>query len=125
TFLTYIKPFPVYYENDQYMRFVKRFFAEDFGDYVPDIETSIFLAISQSSPTKLMAALNKDLFLVNPEIREIMMVDKLGRSYYKEPQFRNNILMILDSVAHYAKFEHSSVVARNVKNYLTRIESGF
>src|SRR5690606_22060553 len=42
TFLTYIKPFPVYYENDQYMRFVKRFFAEDFGDYVPDIETSIF-----------------------------------------------------------------------------------
>jgi peroxiredoxin len=124
-YLTYIQPFPVYYENDQYMRFLRRFFAEDFGDYIPEIETPVFIALGNASPTELMAALKKDLFLANPQIREIMMVDKLGRAYYNEPQFRKNILVMLDSVSNYAKFEHSSVVARNVKRYLTSIEPGF
>ena len=125
TYLTYIQPFPVYYENDQYMRFLKRFFSDDFGDYNPEIDFSVSLAMTNSSPTELMLALKKDLFMANPEIREIMMVDKLGRAYYNQPQFRQNILIILDSVANYAKFQHSSIVARNVKSYLTTIESGF
>jgi len=124
-FLTYIEPFPVYHENDQYMQFIRRFYSDEFGDYVPDIESSVFNAMAQSSPTLLMAALKKDLFLANPEIREIIMVDKLGRAYYNEPFFRKNIITILDSVANYAKFSHSSVVAQNIKRYVTSIEYGF
>ena len=125
TFLTYIQPFPVYHENDQYMRFLKRFYSDEFSDYVPEVETSIFLALNDASPTKLMSALNKDLFLVNPEIRELIMIDKLGKAYYSELAFRRNILVILDSVSKYAKYEKNAVVALNVKNYLTNIESGF
>jgi len=124
-FLTYIEPFPVYHENDQYMQFIRRFYSDEFGDYVPEIESSIFNAMAQSSPTLLMAALKKDLFLANPEIREIIMVDKLGRAYYNEPFFRKNIITILDSVANYAKYGHSSVVAQNIKRYVTSIEYGF
>jgi len=124
-FLTYIDPFPVYYENDQYMRFLNRFYSDEFGDYIPEIESSVFNALANSSPEQLMAALKKDLFLVNPEIREIIMVAKLGRAYYNEPLFRRNILTILDSVSNFAKFEHSSVIAQNVKKYVTSIEYGF
>ncbi|MBI3133354.1 MAG: TlpA family protein disulfide reductase [Bacteroidetes bacterium] len=125
TFLNYIQPFPVYYENDQYMRFLKRFYSEDFNDYNPDTEHAIFLALANSSPTQLMKALKQDLFLANPEIRELIMVDKLGKAFYKEPQFRGNILTVLDSVSKFAGFRHSSVVATNVMNYLTSIEQGF
>lgn len=125
TFLNYIQPFPVYYENDQYMRFIKRFYSEDFNDYNPDTENAIFLALANSSPTQLMKALKQDLFLSNPEIRELVMVDKLGKAFYIEPQFRNNILTVLDSVSRFAAFRHSSVVATNVVNYLTSIEQGF
>jgi len=125
TFLTYIKPYPLYFENDQYMRFVKRFYSTDFGDYIPEIENAVFLALANSSPTKLMAALKKDLFLANPELREMMMVDKLGRAYYNEPQFQHNILTILDSVIYFTKFEHNSIIAQNIKGYLTNIEAGY
>lgn len=125
TYLTYIKPFPVYFENDQYMRFFKRYYSDDFGDYIPDIENEIFLALNDSSPTRLMRALKQDLFLANPEIRELVMVDKLGKAYYQEPQFRSNILVILDSVANHAAFPHSAVVAKNIIKYLTKVEPGF
>lgn len=125
TFLQYIQPFPVYYENDQYMRFLKRFYSEDFNDYNPDTEAEIFLALSKSSPTLLMKALKQDLFLANPEIRELVMVDKLGKAFYKEPQFRPNILTILDSVSKFGAFRHSAIVANNVLSYLTSIERGF
>lgn len=125
TYLTYIKPFPVYYENDQYMRFFKRFYSDDFGDYIPEIEHAVFLALNDSSPTKLMLALKQDLFLANPEIRELVMVDKLGKAFYQEPQFRGHILTILDSVSKHAAYPHSAVVAKNVISYITRIEQGF
>ncbi|MBK7129804.1 MAG: TlpA family protein disulfide reductase [Crocinitomicaceae bacterium] len=124
-FLNYIHPFPVYYENDQYMQFVKRFFYEEFSNYVPDVENAIFLSLANSSPTQLMKALKGDLFLANPELRELMMIEKLGKAFYKETDFRMNILTILDSVSKYAAFPHSAVVAKNITNYLTSIEQGF
>lgn len=125
TYLTYIKDFPIYFENDQYMQFFKRYYSDDFGDYIPEIEQAIFLAINDSSPTKLMLALKQDLFLARPDIRELVMVDKLGKAYYSEPQFRGNILTILDSVVHHAVFPHSAVVAKNIITYLTKVEPGF
>lgn len=125
TFLTYIQPFPVYYENDQYMRFIQRFFSYDFNDYNPDTEAAIFLALANSSPTALMKALKQDLFLANPELRELIMVSKLGKAFYKEPQFRPNILTILDSVKTHGAFQHSAVLAHNISNYLTSLEAGF
>jgi len=125
TFLNYIQPFPVYYENDQYMRFLKRFYSEDLNDYNPDTETAIFIALANSSPTQLMKALKQDLFLANPEVRELMMVEKLGKAFYNEPQFRPNILTILDSVSKFGVFRHSATVATNVLTYLTSIEPGF
>jgi hypothetical protein len=125
TFLNYIQPFPVYYENDQYMRFIKRFYGEDFDDYNPDTEHAIFLSLANSSPTQLMMALKQDLFLANPEVRELMMVEKLGRAFYKEPEFRQNIIVMLDSISRFAAYRHSSVVATNVLSYVTNIEQGF
>lgn len=125
TYMNFINPFPVYFENDQYMQFFTRFYSDDFGDYIPEIEQAIFVALNESSPTKLMLALKQDLFLANPEIRELVMVDKLGKAFYQEPEFRNNILTILDSVSKHAAFPHSAVVARNVISFVTRVEQGF
>lgn len=125
TFLAYIEPFPVYYENDQYMQFILRFYTENFGDYRSDISDPIFLALANSSPTQLMKALKADLFLANPEIRELVMVDKLGKAYYNEPQFRPNILVMLDSISKFAAFPHNAIVAHNVINYVTSIEQGY
>lgn len=125
TFLNYIEPFPIYYENDRYMKFVLSFYEKSFGDYLPDTETAINMALYNSSPTRLMQALRSDLFLANPDLRELMMIDKLGKAFYKEIDYRPNILTILDSVANHARFPYNATVARNLKKYITSLEPGY
>lgn len=125
TFMNYIQPFPVYFENDRYMKFVLAFFNKDFGDYLPDTEASIMMAIYNSSPTRLMTALRSDMFLSNPELREMIMISKLGRAFYKEYNLQGNILIILDSISTHAGYNVNATTARNVKDYLTSLETGF
>lgn len=125
TYLNYVEPFPVYYENDRYMKFVLSFYKKMFGDYLPDTEASINMAIYNASPTRMMQALRSDLFLANPELRELMMINKLGKAFYKEIDFRPNILMILDSVANNPAFPYNSIVAKNVRGYITNLEPGY
>jgi hypothetical protein len=125
TYLEYIKPYPVFAYNDQYMHFIKSFFPKDFEGYMPDIKASIYLAIDHSSPTRLMKALGKNLFLKNVHLREMMMVRMLGNSYYKRGYNRANIITILDSVSHYATYKPNAIASKNMINYLTKIEQGY
>ncbi|MBD3636374.1 MAG: redoxin domain-containing protein [Crocinitomicaceae bacterium] len=125
TFLNYIQPFPLYYENDQYMKFFRGFYSQNFDDLAPAIEIDVNQAIAQASPTMLMAALKKDLFLANPEIREMVMIDKLGKQFYERNDQKRNILVILDSLTEFAAFPGNRTVAKNVKRYLTSLEPGF
>ena len=125
TFLDYIEPFPVYYENDRYMKFLTAFYDKEFREYLPITEKAIMTAIHYQSPTMLMQALKGDIFLANPTLRELMMVDKLGKAYYNEIEYRPNILTILDSVANHAISEVNATVAKNVKKYLTNLEPGY
>lgn len=126
-FLDYIEPFPVYFENDRYMQFVRDFYHQDFQDYPADIRGMIDSSIMVASPTLLMKTLKSDLFLVDPEMREMMMVVKLGQSYYDYVQAyrKPNVLFMLDSVANHAKYQMSSTIADNVLNYLTNLEQGY
>ena len=125
TFLSYIQPFPLYYENDQYMDFFRGFYSQKFSDYSPTIEAEINMAIEYASPTKLMAALKTDLFLSNPEIREVVMIDQLGKQYYERNDQKRNILVMLDSVSRHAKYAVNATISKNVFNYLTSLEPGF
>ncbi|MGV6862187.1 MAG: TlpA family protein disulfide reductase [Putridiphycobacter sp.] len=125
TYLQYINPFPVYAKNDQYMNFVKAFYPEDFEGYVAEIKSSVYLAINHESPTRLMHALRKDPLLKNIELREMMMVNMLGKSYYKRGYNRKEIITILDSVSQFAKYEINAVASANMIKYLTKIEEGY
>lgn len=125
TFLNYIEPFPVYYENDQYMKFFRGFYSKRFSDFPPSVETDINIAVHNASPTRLMAALKQDLFLSNPEVREMVMIDQLGKQYYFRNDQKRNILVMLDSIGEHAQFKVNATIARNVKKYLTSLEPGF
>jgi hypothetical protein len=125
TFLNYIEPFPVYYENDQYMKFFRGFYSRGFEDYMPTIEAEINVAIEYASPTRLMSVLKQDLFLSNPEIRETVIIDQLGKQYYKRNDQKRNIIIMLDSLANYARYQVNATTAANVKSYLTSLEPGF
>ena len=125
TYLNYIEPFPVYYENDQYMNFFKGFYSSGFEDYMPTIEAEINMAIYYASPSRLMNVLKQDLFLSKPEIREMVMIDKLGKQYYNRNDQKRNILLMLDSLSNFASSQVNATIARNVTTYLTSLEPGF
>jgi len=125
TYLEYIEPFPVYHENDRYMKFLLAFYDKEFREYLPVTEEAIMKAINRSSPTLLMKALRNDILLAKPELRELVMIDKLGKAFYREIDFQPNILAILDSVAVNSQSLVNANVAKNVKDYLTNLEAGY
>ena len=125
TYLEYIHPYPVYTKNDQYMKFVKSYYSKDFESYQSKIKTLVYMAIDTASPTLLMKALRYDPVMQIPELREMMMVNMLGNSYYKRGYGRKNIVTILDSVSRFSKFRSSAVAAHNMLGYLTKLENGY
>ncbi|MDA7803658.1 TlpA family protein disulfide reductase [Crocinitomix sp.] len=125
TYLEYIEPFPIYYENDRYMKFLLAFYDKEFREYLPVTEKEIMRSIFKSSPTLMMQTLKSDIFLAKPELRELVMIDKLGKAYYREIDFRPNIITILDSISEFAQTNVNSTVAANVKDYITKLEPGY
>ncbi len=125
TYLEYIKPYPVFTYNDQYMKFIKSFYSKDFEGYMPNVKASIYLAIDHASPTRLMKALGQDFFLQKTKLRELMMVNMLGNSYYKRGYDRNDVLTILDSVSRFATYKPNAIASKNMLSYLTKIEKGY
>lgn len=125
TYLEYIHPYPVYSNHDQYMDFVKSFYSDDFEGYLPRIKSAVFLAIDHKSPDRLMKALKYDPLLQIEELRELMMVNMLGNSYYKRGYQRENIAVMLDSVSKFSKYQPNAVAAHNMLDYLTKLENGY
>jgi thiol-disulfide isomerase/thioredoxin len=124
-YMEYIRPYPVYAKNDQYMEYVKGYYPKDFESFSPHMKSSVFLSIDKSSPTRLMRALGKDPLLEKKELRELVMVNMLGNSYYKKGYNRQNLITILDSVRVFSKYKTNSVAAKNMLVYLTKLESGY
>lgn len=121
----YILPYPVYYNNEKYMTFLLDFYSSNFETYPDEITSKIDSAIYYGSPTLLMTALNHDLMLINPKIREMVMIDVLGKTYYERDADKRGIMTILDSLTDHAKFGMSTLIAANVVDYLTKLEPGY
>ena len=124
TYLEYIDPYPVYSNNDQYMQFVKSFYPKDFEGYLPRIKSAIFLALDHKSPYRMMKALRYDPILKKEELRELMMVNMLGNSYYQREYDRSSITTMLDSVSRFSNFKSNAIAAYNMLDYLTKLENG-
>ena len=124
-YLEYIKPYPVYAFDDQYMDFIKGFYSNDLNSFSKQIESDIVLAIQHQSPSRLMAAMHRDPYFEKDEIRELMMVNMLGNAYHKRQYNRNNIQVMLDSIVKFAKFKSSGLAAQNIIGELTKAENGY
>jgi len=124
-YMEYIKPYPVYSRNDQYMEFVKSYYSKDFESFSPHIKSSVYLALNKASPTRLMNAMGKDPLLEKLELRELVMINMLGNSYYKREYNRPNLITVLDSVRVFSKYKTNSIAAKNMLIYLTKLESGY
>ena len=124
-YMEYIRPYPVYVKNDQYMEFIKGYFPKDFESFSIHMKSSVFLSLDKASPTRLMRALGKDPLLEKVELRELVMVNMLGNSYYKRGYNKQNLITILDSVRVFSKYKTNATTAKNMLLYLTKLEVGY
>lgn len=124
-YMEYLRPYPVYSRNDQYMEFVKGYFPKNFESFSPHMKSSVFLAIDKSSPTRLMRALRKDPLFEKKELRELAMVNMLGNSFYMKGYDKQKLITILDSVRVFSKYKTNALAAKNMLVYLTKLESGY
>ncbi|MDX1349798.1 MAG: hypothetical protein R3279_06115 [Putridiphycobacter sp.] len=121
----YIRPFPVYSFNDQYMNYIKGFYGNNFDEFADQIQSDIVLAIYHASPSRLMTAMHRDPFFEKDELRELMMVNMLGHAYHTGQYKKENIKVMLDSVSRYAKFQSSGLAASNILKEVTTIAPGY
>jgi hypothetical protein len=114
----------VYYQNDAYMEYVKKFFKDFFERTTMELNNRIYQAILKSSPTILFNALGADYRMKNLRLRELIMIKSLGELYYNPDYPQTNISSILDSLSNHALFQSNQTIAQNLKRKLTELVPG-
>jgi len=121
----YLKSFPVAYQNDAYMEYVKHYYEKLMPRIDRKINESVYQALLKSSPTLMMNAFGKEYTMNNNRrLRELIMIKTLGECYYDPDYPQTNILTVLDSVSRFGLFEQNRVIAANVILRLTELSQG-
>lgn len=123
-YVGYIRKFPIIYGHPSYMRFVSSFYKQMFNRFSKEDEEKIYKAVVKSSPTLIHNILKKDKTLENVALRELTMIQELGRAYHEKVYPQQMILNILDSIQSHPEIEYNAKIASNIYNKLTEVTAG-
>lgn len=120
----YIKPESVWYQNDQYMSYIKHYYELYEAQLSEDVDEAFYQGVVSSSPTLIMRALGGDYAMENIRLRELIMIKMLSEVFYNEDYSKTNIITILDSLSDKALFEENKQIAQNIEFRLLDLEPG-
>jgi hypothetical protein len=120
----YLKNYPVSYDNDAYMNYVKAYYENLFPRLSMETNNRVYLGLLKSSPTLIMRALNDEYALKNVRLRELVLIQALSEVFYKDDYPQTNILSVLDSISKHSLFAANSQVATNLIFRLTELVPG-
>jgi thiol-disulfide isomerase/thioredoxin len=120
----YIRPSPVFYRNDIYMDYVKRYYRNLIPRLSNQTNNDVYLAVLKASPTAVMKAFGTEYSLQNLRIRELVCIQSLSEQFYKDDFPQTNILTILDSLSKRALFAEHRQIAANMITRLTQLVAG-
>ena len=123
-YVLYLKDFPVSYENDKYMDYMRLFYKNIFSLVSTDINQKIYKSILSSSPTLLMRNLGSDATLRNPRLRELVAIQGLSEVYNGKDYPKSNIITILDSMSNFGLYKQNRGIARRIIERLTELAPG-
>lgn len=123
-YVGYIRKFPIIYGHSKYMSFVLNFYDQIFNRFSSEDEEKIYDAIVKSSPHALHQVLKKDKTLENNALRELALIQALGKAFHQKTYPQQMILNVLDSIQQYPLVEENKVFAINILNKLTEIAPG-
>lgn len=125
-FEEYLKDQPVHYTNVEYMKFVQDFFREYFPNYIMYHGDEVVGFAINDSPSYhiLKKALERDEFLADARLRELVLINSLGELYHNKKFEKTNIIALLDSVATLGEFDENKAIAKAYKSELTKLSEG-
>lgn len=120
----YIKPESVWYQNDQYMDYIKHYYDLYESQLSSTVDDEFYKGVISSSPTLIMNALGGDYALKNIKLRELIMIKMLSEVFYTRTYPKTNIITILDSLSNHALFKENKIIASNIEFRLLDLEPG-
>ena len=123
-FVLYLKDFPVSYENDKYMDYMRLYYKNIFAMVSTEVNQKIYKSILSSSPSKLMRALGIDATLRNPRVRELIAIQGLSEVYNGKDYPKSNIITMLDSIARFGLYKVHRGIAQRMVERLTELTAG-
>jgi hypothetical protein len=122
----YIHNFPVSYDNEAYMLYIKTFYENFLPRLSMETNNRVYLGLLKSSPTLIMRALDDEYTLKpkNTRLRELIMIKALADSYYSGDLPQTNIMSVLDSVSKHSLYKENGKIAANLIFRLTELVPG-
>lgn len=120
----YIKPESVWYQNDQYMNYIKHYYELYESQLSGKVDEEFYQGVVSSSPTLIMKALGGDYALKNIKLRELVMINMLSEVFYTDVYSKTNIITIIDSLSTHALFKENRRIATNIEFRLLDLEPG-
>lgn len=120
----YLRPSPVYYQNDAYMTYMKRYYKNLIPRLSRETNTAVYLGVLKASPTAVMKAYGTEYSMQNLRTRELIMIQSLCEQFYTDDFPQTNILTILDSLSNRALFKEHRLIASNMKTRLLELVPG-
>ena len=125
-FQTYIEHKPIQYNNPEYMNFFNTFFKQKLYTFsLTKSGNPIFFQLNdRGSFPGTMAVLQRDPFLRNDTICELVLLKGMYESYYDGNFKKNNIIPILQQVMTDSKIEMHRQIAASILNSFSKLKPG-
>jgi thiol-disulfide isomerase/thioredoxin len=124
-FVRYLKGKPVLYDDPEYVRFIRTFYADQLHLANQWSDTALQRAYAQGSADSLKALLAKNEFLKdNDRLCELVMIDLLYQQYNTKLVQREGAVRVLEKIASASAHPEHRPIARNMLWDLTAMRVG-
>jgi len=116
--------YPVYYNNEAYMNYFNLYYGNLTSFLSNSVKDKLYDAVAYRSPSLAMAALGEEPELKNIQIRELSLIKLFYDQFYEKRYPKTNLILMLDSISQYSKFQKHRLIAGNVLDRITDLTPG-
>lgn len=125
-FEAYLDKKPIQYSNPEYMNFFNTFFKQKLHNFsLTKKGNPLYFEIDKrGSFSGAMLVLERDPYLKNDTIRELVLLKGLLESYYDNSFTKENIIGVLKQITEESKNTIHQQIASNILNSFSKLKSG-
>jgi len=125
-YTTYLKDKPILYNNPEYFNFFNTFYKNCLQNYVLVKKDAAIESLidKHCSVDGVMNVLQKDTFLENDTIRELVLIKGLYESYYDGTFIGDSVVKMLGQIKERSQVSEHRLITQNILNSLSKLRPG-